>query len=48
LSDFNLLKELPHTKRKKIEGYLANTLLSLELDIKKYNQVLDYINTFIK
>lgn len=47
MSDMALIKELAQVKRKKIEGYLKHTLLSLELDIKKYNYVLDYINTFI-
>jgi len=47
MSDMSLIKELPQVKRKKIEGYLQHTLLSLELDNKKYNYVLDYINTFI-
>lgn len=43
-----LIKELGRDKRKKIEGYLEHTLLPLNLDILKYNHVLDYIETFKK
>lgn len=48
MTDFQLIKELPHVKRKKIEGYLQHTLLSLNLDSAKYNHVIDYIDSFIK
>lgn len=47
MHDFQLLKVLPHVKRKKIEGYLEHTLLSLQLDNIKYNHVLDCISSFV-
>ena len=46
LNDMTLLGVLGKDKRKTIKAYLHNMLLSLELDINKYNHVLDYINTF--
>jgi hypothetical protein len=48
LNDLSLLKELGRKKADKIKAYLTDMQLNLNLDIDKYNQVLDTIRTYLK
>jgi hypothetical protein len=48
LGDMSLKNELGRKKKEKIESYLKNMTLSINVDIEKYNSVLEFIESYRK